>query len=424
MVRPKHAFMAHRRWRKGTIKATGKPGPVLVSCQGGAGFRCSLRIPEWRHQKCAVCKVKVDGVCFVFEDLERIEKGAREAAKARKARAEEQLTRERARLQRMRELKQQDPEEYKRCHKRHQMGSDCPCCDALGISLPNYADEDADGMDSEVASETDSLDNNDRYIEMCVGDEFWYDDMVEDGRRKGRFTWAVHPTQRCLGVWRKPVWWAKYRDRLPEELNAGEQLSEAAREEFEAVYRALRRNDPSPKFNSDAGPPSSSSTVPVARGVLSEAQFRTFQDHLEDLKTTTKPDLLRMLKKNDILGASHQPKSELVNLVAVNRTLGVLEKCVKCRQGQLDFDWQSGQTTCRGHKVGMTGWRHCTGPVVSGKRWQEIPRTPWESGLAPPPGPKAKAKAFVRYREFDFDDFDPYGAFLQEPTSRAKPFFR
>mmetsp|Transcript_20013 Transcript_20013/g.51159 ORF Transcript_20013/g.51159 Transcript_20013/m.51159 type:complete len:513 (+) Transcript_20013:90-1628(+) len=382
---------------------------TAAAAAAGPAFRTSLGAPSWRHAKCAVCKMKIGAkaVCFEFEDTA----GLRAAQEDRRNKSEQDFEERRAELKRKRELKARSPQEYERQYpRRHRRG--CACCEALGLDF--Y--EPSDGEGSGGAEPEDSLDEEERQLEWMRGDCYSPFDDEDQGHLLGRFTWALHPTERCLGAWRKPNWWEKYRTWLPKAkvvAQSGQKktkLSSAAKAEFKRVWVAIRKGKDSTN-SSSAVAASSSSTSASSRGVLSAAQFATFQQKLIALKAVTKPELVRMLKHNDIQGVSSIPKARLADLVAIHQTLGVPAACPACRKGQVDFDWKTGEVTCRGHKVGMRGWRQCEGPTKAGKSWSQLERAAWREGLAPPPGPRAKARPFRPWYHEYSDMYDDYGMF-------------
>ncbi|CAD7965893.1 unnamed protein product [Amoebophrya sp. A25] len=447
-------------------------------------FRVSLGFPSWKHAKCRVCNVKIGeaAICFTFEDIARL--SVKEAAlqRARQEERKKSVAAAKTALEKKRQLKASNPEEYERRYKRfHYQG--CPCCEAMGISLPEDEWGDADYhcsySDEEEEEEYDSLSEEAAQIESGMipsdfGNLDYLDRQQEDGRLRGQHTYALHPTARCLGSWRRANWWEGYRARLPTSaallkdvpaqapaapqrgrkrargpapiLEIKPAMTESEKKEFQLVWDAIEsgNGDPSKVASSlcitasaasasaavtasaltgagadgSAQSSSSSSSSGINRSVLSNSNWQKMQQHVEKVRGKNKPELLRMLKHNGIVGVQTCAKAHIVDLVAVNQTLGVLKHCPKCRRGQLDFDWATGKVTCRGYKRGMTGWVHCAGPTfAAGETWRDLERTAWKDGLAAPPETREAArarKAANPYRpayssSFFYDDYDPFG---------------
>lgn len=402
-----------------------------VAPSSNSAFKISLGQPSWKHAKCAVCKLKIgaDSTCFEFRDMHGLRQAEGEAAKQQREKRETAEKKARQELKQKRELKERNPEAYKQKYKRfsnHYIG--CACCAAMGISLPGDDFSECEEVDPDG---NDSLDDEEEQIGyMGMYDPLdSYCDMYESGRRQGKFTWTLHPTARCLGAWRKLNWWEKYRSLLPVASGVeGYQSLEnsvgnmGGKNEFKQVWDGIRTGT---KSLTQSGPSSSSSSSAntninsvTDRGVLSSAQFSLFKQKLAGLSSTKKPDLLRMLKKNEITGVSQLPKSHLAELVAVNQALGgALAPCPKCNRGQLDFDRITGEVACRGYKRGMTGWVHCLGPAHLGKPWEKLGRRPWREGLAEGPQPRA-ARGSARRNLYGYggggsfyDDYDPFDGF-------------
>lgn len=260
---------------------------------------------------------------------------------------------------------------------------------------------------SSLDEEEENLPYSAMYDDHLMGDDF------ADGRRRGRYTYVLHPTARCLGAWRKPNWWSK--SSLPAVIpNITASLDKGAKTELDRVWRQIRNGEDPAAATTAPSSRGGGSSSSASRGVLSAAQFASFQQALTAANTNSRPDLLRMLKQNDIQGMSTGNKSLLAETVAILKTLGVPKACPKCGRGQVDFDWKTGQVTCRGYKVGMAGWKHCLGPAAQGVAWSQLARVAWKEGLAPPPQPKAKAKPYKPYGGYGgfgggfYDDYDPF----------------
>lgn len=380
-------------------------------------FSMEIRLPSWKKAKCAVCHLRIgDNQCFQFMDVERFdaEESAKVREKAEKA-EEEERNELKKKLAAKRKLKAENPKLYERNYKRHNRhGMGCPCCEAMGLSLPG---DELQCIEDEEPEE-DSLDIEEE--EINIGGRTYYMhlyDEQEDGKRRGKYIFNLHCTERCLGQWRKPHWWAKYRPKLksademvassgPSSSNApATKLTGPELQEFKRVWKAIGEGR-------EIAPPAGNSAA--SRGIFTAAQYETFKNKLEQLNAEKKDTLVRMLKKNGIQGITNDSKPRVAQLVAVCQTLGfVFLPCPKCNRGQIAFDYQTGQVTCKGYKQGMTGWRHCEGPAKVGKTWDQLATTPWQEGLAEPAGPRPPRRNFepYGYGGYDFDAYDGYDPF-------------
>ena len=178
-------------------------------------------------------------------------------------------------------------------------------------------------------------------------------------------------------------------------VNAGEHSGKCGA--FIKMWNALRQGKSVPDsikgvLGDSGGAPASagaaaSSSRPAALGIT-PAQYTEFTKKRRALveEDTTKEDLQSMLKHNGIGGFQSSGKSRLIEVVAINQTLGVLEACMKCSplngkhgggisgsgwRGQLDFNWSTGEASCRS-------------PGCDGvKDTAQLNRRPWKEGMAP-----------------------------------------
>ncbi|CAD7968910.1 unnamed protein product [Amoebophrya sp. A120] len=421
------------------------PRPKIVNTNPTKNERFSLElsVPKWKNQKCATCCTKLGEktVCLIYFD-ERSYFEAKQIDEAKKQGKIEKNRKEALeRLAKKKELKQNNPAEYERRYKRDFHYQGCPCCEALGIPEPNddyygYHGEDNYMCDDASEEETDSLDREEKELDLYGAfdaDDYYY---VDAGRDKtllqAKFRSSIHLHARCLANFRKANWWEDKRKFLPtaEKLIAEyeakkehvfadpNRLDTALAGEFKKAWGEIlnpeirigsAKNNNSTTSGGAAGPSSSGSAAAGStltaedRGIFTSAQYKTFQQHQLDLKKKKISELSQMVRQNNVKGLSNVKKELLVESLAMYKTLGgTFKSCPKCRRTeQVDLDWRAGKLTCRGFKVGMTGWRHCEGPegMKVKQQWTDLTLTPWDNALAGPPQPKAKAakKNFYNY---------------------------